>query len=184
MFQRSSTQLIRKDLVLPCDRPLFQRSYKAVVLNVGHMTPLRGAHHLPKGPHENYGKLWRGGATVTFDWATEIFTACVKLFQIKKKSRPPPPPTLHHAQHIGTDVFRCISHILFGWIWFHRSLCEASVIFYVLLTVHTGMVLVNNQLDAQFFMYIYLYSVHVSGNHVPIIGRIIVSVRHLFHVTV
>jgi hypothetical protein len=32
---------------------------------------------------------------------------------------------------------------------------------------------VNNQLDAQFsFMYIYFYSLHVSGNHVPIIRRI------------
>jgi len=36
-------------------------------------------------------------------------------------------------------------------------------IFYVLLTVHLGMVLVNNQLDAQFFMYVYLYSLQVSG---------------------
>ena len=39
--------------------------------------------------------------------------------------------------------------------------------------------LVNNQLDAQFFVYVYFYSLHVSGSHVPIIRRIIVSVRHL-----
>jgi len=44
-------------------------------------------------------------------------------------------------------------------------------------------ILVSNQLYAQFFMYIYLYSVHVSGSHVPIIGRIIVSMRHLVYVT-
>jgi hypothetical protein len=32
---------------------------------------------------------------------------------------------------------------------------------------------VNNQLDAQFFfMYVYFYSLHVSGSHVPIIRRI------------
>jgi hypothetical protein len=32
---------------------------------------------------------------------------------------------------------------------------------------------VNNQLDAQFFfMYVYFYSLHVSGNHVPIIRSI------------
>ena len=32
---------------------------------------------------------------------------------------------------------------------------------------------VNNQIDAQFFfMYIYFYSLHVSGSHVPIIRRI------------
>ena len=41
------------------------------------------------------------------------------------------------------------------------------------------LLLVNNQLDAQFFMYVYFYSLHVSGSHVPIIRRIIVSMRHL-----
>jgi len=39
------------------------------------------------------------------------------------------------------------------------------------------------QLDAQFFMYVYFYSLHVSGNHVPIITRIIVSMRHLVYVS-
>jgi len=34
--------------------------------------------------------------------------------------------------------------------------------FYVLLTVYPGMILVNNQLDTQFFMYVYFYSLHVS----------------------
>jgi len=32
-------------------------------------------------------------------------------------------------------------------------------------------------------MYVYFYSLHVSGSHVPIIRRIIVSVRHLVYVT-
>ena len=41
--------------------------------------------------------------------------------------------------------------------------------------------LVNNQLDAQLFMYVYFYS---PGRHVPIIRRIIVSMRHLVYVTV
>ena len=45
------------------------------------------------------------------------------------------------------------------------------------------MILVNKQLDAQFFMYVYFYSLHVSGSHVPIIRRIIVSMRHLVYVT-
>jgi len=45
--------------------------------------------------------------------------------------------------------------------------------FYVLLAVHLGKILVNNQRDAQFFfMYVYFYSLHVSGNHVSIIRRI------------
>ena len=42
------------------------------------------------------------------------------------------------------------------------------------------MVLVNNELEAQFFLvYVYFYSLHVLGSHVPIIRRIIISVRHL-----
>jgi len=45
------------------------------------------------------------------------------------------------------------------------------------------MILGNNQLYANFFMYVYFYSVHVSGNHVPIIRRIIVSMRHLVYIT-
>ena len=45
--------------------------------------------------------------------------------------------------------------------------------FYVLLTVHLGIIFVNNQLDSQFyFMYVYFYSLHVLGSHVPIIRRI------------
>jgi hypothetical protein len=45
--------------------------------------------------------------------------------------------------------------------------------FYVLLTVHVGIIFVNNQLDAQlFFMYVCLYSLHVSGSHLPNIRRI------------
>jgi hypothetical protein len=45
--------------------------------------------------------------------------------------------------------------------------------FYVLLTVHLGIIFVNDQLDAQFiFIYVYFYSLHVSGSHVPIIRRI------------
>jgi len=54
--------------------------------------------------------------------------------------------------------------------------------FYVLLTVHPGVILVNNQTEAQYFMYVYLYSLHVSGSHVSIIRRIIVSMRHLVYV--
>ena len=54
--------------------------------------------------------------------------------------------------------------------------------FHVLLTVRPGMILVNNQLDAHFFMYVYFYSLNVSGSHVPIIRRIVVSMRHLVYV--
>ena len=51
------------------------------------------------------------------------------------------------------------------------------------MAVLPGMILVNNQLDAQFFIYVYFYSLHVSDSHVTIIRRIIVSMRHLVYVT-
>jgi len=57
------------------------------------------------------------------------------------------------------------------------------MIFYVLSTVHPGMIFVNKEFDAQFFMYVYFYSLHVSGSHVPITRRIVVSMRHLVYVT-
>jgi len=55
--------------------------------------------------------------------------------------------------------------------------------FYVLLTVRPVKSLGNNQIYAQFFLYVYFYSLHISGSHVPIIRAIIVAVRHLVHVT-
>ena len=45
--------------------------------------------------------------------------------------------------------------------------------------MHLAVILVNNQLEVQFFMYVYFYPLHVSGSHVPIIRRIVVSMRHL-----
>ena len=45
--------------------------------------------------------------------------------------------------------------------------------FYILLTVHLGITLVNNQLEAQFFsVYVYFDILHVSNNHVLIIRGI------------
>jgi len=39
--------------------------------------------------------------------------------------------------------------------------------------MHLGIIFVNNQLDTQFFfMYVYFFSLPVSGSHIPIIGRI------------
>jgi len=50
---------------------------------------------------------------------------------------------------------------------------KKTYIIYVLLTVHLDIIFVNNQPDAQFFfMYVYFYSLHVSGSHVSIIRRI------------
>jgi hypothetical protein len=40
------------------------------------------------------------------------------------------------------------------------------------MTVHLGIIFVYNQLDAKFFfVYVYFYSLHVSGSYVPIIRR-------------
>jgi len=45
--------------------------------------------------------------------------------------------------------------------------------FYVLLTVHLGVIFVNNQFEALFFfIYVYFYSLRVSASHVIIISRI------------
>jgi hypothetical protein len=61
--------------------------------------------------------------------------------------------------------------------------------FYVLLNVYLGIILVNNQLDKRFlFMYVYIYSLHVSGSHVPITRRIncintTFGICHLYRVT-
>ena len=46
--------------------------------------------------------------------------------------------------------------------------------------LHLGMIFVNIQLDAQFFMYVYLHSLHVSVSHVSIIRGIILSMRNWF----
>jgi len=72
---------------------------------------------------------------------------------------------------------------LFNYIFILFLPTQLPKFFNVLLTVHPGMILVNNQLDAQFFMCVYFYSLHVSGCNVPIIMRIILSVRHLVYVT-
>jgi hypothetical protein len=54
-----------------------------------------------------------------------------------------------------------------------EELTNIQVFFNVLLTVHLSIIFVNNQLDTQFFfMYVYFYSLHVSGSRVPIIRRI------------
>ena len=58
-------------------------------------------------------------------------------------------------------------------------------IYYQLIAriIHISVSLVNNQIDAQFLMYVYFYTLHASGRHVSIIRRIIVSIRHLVYVT-
>ena len=58
------------------------------------------------------------------------------------------------------------TYIRSGWKWVLTPLTTCSI-FYVLLTVHLGISLVNNQLDAQFFsVYVYFVALHVSSMYV------------------
>jgi hypothetical protein len=53
-------------------------------------------------------------------------------------------------------------------IHFSLNICVSGILRCIYIAL-----LINNQLDAQFFfMYVYFYSLHVSGSHVPIIRRI------------
>ena len=54
----------------------------------------------------------------------------------------------------------------------HPPILKFMVEFYVLLTMHLGIICVNNQLDTQFFfMYVHFYSLHVSDSYVSIITK-------------
>jgi len=64
-------------------------------------------------------------------------------------------------------VFHDIVNILF---W--KVLDTVKLLEYKILKLDE-IIFVNNQLDAQFFfIYVYFYSLYVSGSHVPIIRRI------------
>jgi hypothetical protein len=76
---------------------------------------------------------------------------------------------VHKTAYFGPSQQSNYNEIIINY-----TLSLSFCILYVLSTVHPGMILVNNQIDAQFFMYVYFYSLHVSGSHVPIIRRIIV----------
>jgi len=53
------------------------------------------------------------------------------------------------------------------------------MIFYILLTVHLGMILANNQLDTLPLMYLFILPLHVLNSTVFIIRRLIVLIHHL-----
>ena len=91
----------------------------------------------------------------------------------------------HHPQRT-LNTTRCALRRLFvqccscvGPMWdFISMFCTETTTktteFYVLLTVHIITILVNNQLDAQLFFLIFVYSIslHVSSNQVLIIRRV------------
>jgi hypothetical protein len=56
--------------------------------------------------------------------------------------------------------------------------------FYILLTVHLDIILVNNQLDSQFFSCMFISILYMfRAAMCPSWGELIVSVRHLVYVT-
>jgi len=56
--------------------------------------------------------------------------------------------------------------------------------FHVLLTVHLGITFVNNQLDAQFFLCMFISILYMFREAMcPSSGELIVSIRHLVYVT-
>jgi len=77
--------------------------------------------------------------------------------------------------------------INFHWHPTHSRLCTHMEIAQCQLHLENtsiifATILVNNQIDAQFFMYVYFCSLHVSSSYVSIIRRIIVSMQHLVYV--
>jgi len=55
-----------------------------------------------------------------------------------------------------------------------------GVQFYIFLSLHLRIILVNDQLEAQFLLqYVYLNPLHVSSNSVLILRRLIVLIQHL-----
>jgi hypothetical protein len=69
--------------------------------------------------------------------------------------------------------FWCVANKLSKtpWIWHRQRSKPVGVNKW--LAHKCASIFVNNQPDAQFFfMYVYFYSLHVSGSHVPIIRRI------------
>jgi hypothetical protein len=78
------------------------------------------------------------------------------------------PPHSHDGMHKDNCASFCIySHIV------HTFDLNGDLYFYVLLTLHLGIILVSKYLDSQFFfVYVYFNSLHVSSSHVLIIRRV------------
>ena len=75
------------------------------------------------------------------------------------------PHTCFHG--VDRETLPFVHYYLLVWftLFAVRIVCSVDL--------HLGIIFVNKQLDAQIcFMYVYFYSLHVSGSHVPIIRRI------------
>jgi len=92
--------------------------------------------------------------------------------------------TVHFLCSVDRAFFMFCWPCIFYVLLTVHFLCSVDRAFFVLLTVRLGIIFVNNQLDVHFFfIYVYFYSLHVSGSMCPSSGEIIVSIRHLVYVT-
>ena len=84
--------------------------------------------------------------------------------------------TCEMPNYVSRDKIIPLGYTDFNKWWYRKKN-------YVLLTAHLSIILVNNQLDAQFFsVYVYFDTLHVSSNHVLISEESIVTI-HLAYVT-
>jgi hypothetical protein len=83
-------------------------------------------------------------------------------------------------------LFRHYSFSSVGTLWgtlgFHGTQFEKRVVFYILLTVHLGIILVNNQLDALLQLFISLPNMF-RASQCSSSGESIVSIHHLVYIT-
>jgi hypothetical protein len=83
----------------------------------------------------------------------------------------------HYTEQLTNAAYRNNGFVMgesrgtYGYVV--RKNAEFFFVFHILLTMHLSKTFVNNLLDAQLsFVYVYVYSLHVSGSHVPINRRI------------
>ena len=72
---------------------------------------------------------------------------------------------LAHGKFQASALLNIVMCLKFHKWWETFLTNTAHVKFYVLLTTHLGSVLINNQLDAQFFLLIYLFQFSTCFEH-------------------
>jgi hypothetical protein len=81
----------------------------------------------------------------------------------------------HYTHFIIPDGFIVLIQFCFDVLLFVYLFCLfGNAKFYISLTLHLGIIIVNNQLDALFSVYLFIsfFSLHISSNPVLIIRRI------------
>ena len=72
----------------------------------------------------------------------------------------------------------------YEFMFFIHSSIDFVTNFYIMLTLHLGIIFVNNQLDAQFFSCMFINILYIfRATMCPSSGELIASIRHLVYVT-